>query len=800
MIKNYFKIAWRNLWRHKRMTLINVIGLSIGMAATILIVLWVQNERSFDNYQSSINDIYRIKTKLAISPKETWLWESSPYVLGEHAAKEMPEVENLTRIQPSQFSDLTVHYKGNAIAEKKAAHVDEQWFNMFHYDFIEGSADEFNKNPFSVILTQSAAKKYFGDREAVGAVLRIDTNNYQVQGIVKDNPANSSFQFDILIPVAAEFTNAETKSNELEWGNYNFITFLKLRPGADKNKVAAKLTSILRHDRKDDNGQASFSLINLKDMHFENDVMNSAFLHGNRTIVNVFIALAALLLITACINYVNLTTARSSIRSKEVSIRKIVGAGRLNLFAQFMSESFIISLIAVVLSLALVQTSMPWYREFTGKQFADPVSLILVWQIVGFTLLISFILNGLYPALLLSSFSPLNVFRGRSVLSFKDSVLRKTLVVVQFTISVVLIIGTMVIYRQLNYVQNVDLGFNKAHVFTVDVPWKALGKNPWKNGPAILQSIKHEMKQQSAVAEVSLAQGELVNFSNQSSGNFDWPGRPKGFEPSFAPLQADEDFQRMMGLKLKEGRWFNGSPADKHNVLLNETALKLIGLKGDPIGQRFVHNRDTGIIIGLVKDFHYRSLHDKIGPMLIDNRGFTTTVYVKTSPGNEQKVIAAAQMVIAKFAPDQPFEYHFLDDTYDKLYHSEQQSSVLITVFAAIAILVSALGLLGLAAFAAEQKVKEIGIRKVLGASIQHIVKLLSIDFLKMVLIASIVAFPIGWWAMNKWLQDFAYKIDLSWWIFITAGMIALAIALITVSAQAIKAAVANPVKSLRSE
>lgn len=800
MIKSYFKIAWRNLWRHKRMTLINVVGLSIGMAATILIVLWVQNERSFDNYQPSANDLFRIKTKLAISPKENWLWESVPYVLGEHAAKEIPEVENLTRIQSDRDNDLTVYYKGNFIAEKNAAHVDDQWFNMFHYDFIEGSANEFNKNPYSVILTQSAAKKYFGNVEAIGAVLRIDTNNYQVQGIVKDNPANSSFQFNLLIPIAAKFTNAGAKADELNWGNYGYVTFVKLRPGADKNKVGAKLTSILRHDRKDDNGQASFSLINLKNMHFENDVMNSAFQHGNRTIVNVFIALAVLLLITACINYVNLTTARASIRSKEVSIRKIVGAGRLNLFGQFMSESFMISLIAVLLSLALVQACIPSYREFTGKQFPDPVSSVLVWQIVGFTLLVSFILNGLYPATLLSSFSPLNVFRGRSVLSFKDSGLRKTLVVIQFTISVVLIIGTMVIYRQLNYVQHVDLGYNKAHVFTVNVPWKALGKNPFKDGPVKLQAIKREIKQQSSVAEVSLAQGQLVDFNNQSSGNFDWDGRPKSFEPSFAPLEADEDFQHMMGIQIKEGRWFNGSQADKHNVLLNETALKLINLKGDPIGQRFVHQGDTGIIIGLVKDFHYRSLHDKIGPMVVANRGFTGTIYIKTLPGNTSKAVAAAQKIMTKFAPGQPFEYHFLDDTYDNLYHSEQQSSLLITVFAAIAIIVSALGLLGLAAFAAEQKVKEIGIRKVLGASVQHIVRLLSADFLKMVVIASIIAFPIAWWAMSKWLQDFAYKIELSWWIFITAGLIALLIALITVSAQAIKAAVANPVKSLRSE
>ncbi len=800
MLKNYFKIAWRNLSRHKRMSIINVGGLSIGMAATILIVLWVQNELSFDRTQPDTGSIFRIKTKLAISPNENWLWEGSPYALGEHAAREVPEIEKLTRLQASTDFDLSIHYKGSIIPEKKSAFVDEQWFNIFHYDFVEGSPEEFNKNPFSLILTQSAAKKYFGNREPMGEVLHIDSNDYQIQGIVKDNPANSSFQFNILIPVAASFKNADTKKNALNWGNFNYLTFIKLKPGADEKKVSAKLFSILHHQREKDDGKATFSLVNIKDMHFETDLMNSAFLHGNRTIVNVFITLAILLLVTACINYVNLTTARASIRSKEVSVRKIVGANRLQLFGQFMSESFLVSLMAILLSLTLVRLTIPWYRDFTDKNFADPVSSPLVWMIIGATLLISFVLNGLYPALLLSSFSPLNVFRGKSMLSFKDSGLRKSLVVVQFTISVVLIIGTLVIYRQLKYVENINLGYDKTYVLTVNIPWKAMGKNPWKDGRQILNSIKHEMKQQSAIKEVSLAQGQLVNFTNGSSGSFDWEGRPKNFDPEFAPFEADADFQHMMGIKIKEGRWFNTGQADAHNVLLNETAVKLINLKGGVIGRRFVHQGDTGVIIGVVKDFHYKSLHEKIGAMVIANGGITGTIYLKTQPGNTQAAIAAAQKVMQKFAPNDPFEYHFLDDTYDNLYHSEQQSSVLIALFAGIAILVSALGLLGLAAFAAEQKVKEIGIRKVLGASMRNIVSLLSIDFLKMVIIASIIAFPIAWWAMNKWLQDFAYKISLSWWIFLLSAGIALLIAMITVSIQAIKAAIANPVNSLRSE
>src|SRR3569833_2026167 len=355
MIKNYFKIAWRNLWRNGKMTLINVGGLGIGMAATVLIVIWVQNELSFDKAQPASENVYRIKASLAVSPNETWLWVTSQYVLGVHASKEIPEIEDLTRISPNNWGDLNFHYGDKLISEKKSAYVDERWFRMFHYDFVEGSPDAFVKNPLSLILTETAAKTYFGKEDAVGKLLRLDTVTYQVQAIVKDNPANSSFQYNVLLPVAAKFTNKRDMVNALEWGIYYYLTFLKLKPGANTAKVSAKLDHILAQNRKGDYTKSKYSLVKITDMHFENDVMHSAFIHGNRTVVNVFIVLAVLLLVTACINYVNLTTARASIRSKEVSIRKVVGADRLHLFGLFMSESIVISLMALLLSIILVE-------------------------------------------------------------------------------------------------------------------------------------------------------------------------------------------------------------------------------------------------------------------------------------------------------------------------------------------------------------------------------------------------------------------------------------------------------------
>jgi len=798
MIKNHFKIAFRNLFRHKRMTFINIAGLGIGMAAAVLIAMWVQNELSYDAFQPDAGNVYRVKSHLTITKTETWLWESSPYILGEHAKKEIPEVTDLARIMPHD-ADLSLHSGDKIITEKKSAYVDADWFKIFHYDFVEGSVDEFNKNPFSLILTGSTAKKYFGNQDAVGKVLRIDTVNYQVQAVVKDNPANSSFQYNMLIPVAAWQADAKTKQNDLEWGNYNYLTFIKLRPNANAHAVAAKLVSILRTDRKDDNGKTIFTLLPLKEMHFETDLMQSSVIHGNRTIVNVFIVLAALLLVTACINYVNLTTARASLRSKEVSVRKIVGADRLQLFGQFMSESLLVSVISLFLALLLVELAMPWFRSFTAEDFGEPVYAAVVWFILGSTLLISFLLNGLYPAALLSSFKPVNVFRGKSVLNFRDVSLRRVLVVAQFTISVILIVGTLIIYRQLYFIRNLDPGYNRAQVFSFNFPYWNIPHMDFKKSNEFMETVKQQLKTQTATSAVAMGGSDFVDFNGQSSGGFDWPGRPKDFEPAFAPLGVDPDFKDLMQLKMKEGRWFTNDPADLHNVILNETAVRLINLHGDPIGQRFIHHKDTGAIIGVVKDFHYKSLHDQIGPMLVTERN-TSGFYIKTSPGNNAAAVAAAGRVWKQYFPDSPFDYQFLDDAYNKLYLAEQQQSVLITVFAAIAIFISALGLLGLAAFAAEQKVKEIGIRKVLGASIQNIVTLLSADFVKMVCIASLVAFPVAWWAMSKWLQTFAYRISLSWWLFAVSAGIALLIAMITVSFQAVKAAIANPVNSLRSE
>ncbi|AYL94840.1 ABC transporter permease [Mucilaginibacter celer] len=797
MLKNYFKVAFRNLIKHRTTAFINIAGLTVGITAAVFIMLWVQNEYSFDNYHKDVDNIYRIKTKLTLTKTEVWDWESSPYLLGPAAKQEIPGIKNYTFLWPGYM--ITVHHDNQLITEKKYAFIDANWFKVFHYDFVAGSAESFSKNPFSLILTQSTAKKYFGDGEAVGKTLRVDSMNYQVQAVVKDNPANSSFQYDMLIPVEAKLSNPHEKQQSAEWGNYSGLTFLKLQPGINVKDVGKKLTDIIRKNNKGSEN-TTMSVIGLREMHFETGLLSTSFEKGNLKLVNIFLILAFLLVATACINYVNLTTARSSVRAKEVSVRKIVGAGRGQLFGQFMSESLVVSFLALSFAILFIQLCLPWFNEVTEKHFVQPLASVTTWLLLLGTLVVCFVFNGLYPAILLSSFKPLTAFKGRAVLNFKDGAIRKTLVVLQFAISVMLIISTMIIYRQLNFVQKADLGYNREHVFVMSIPWQVLGFDDKVREPK-LRSIMNELKQQSAIGEVSRSANDaFFNNSNKVSGSMDWEGRPDDYKPSVATISADENFQHILGLKMQDGHWFSKTGSDQHNVILNETAVKQLGIHQPVIGQRFKFNGDSGVVAGVVKDFNFRSLHEKIGPMVINNHtDWARSFYIKTTPGNTAAAIKIAQNVWNKFVPEQPFEYSFIDDGYNKLYHAEQRSSTLIASFATIAIVISAMGLLGLVAFAAEQRVKEIGIRKVLGASVQSIIRLLSADFLKTVLIANLIAFPVAWYMMNKWLQDFAYRINISWWIFAVAAIVALLVALLTVSIQSIKAALANPARSLRS-
>lgn len=795
MIRNYLRTAWRNCWKNRSVNGINIAGLSAGMTAAILIFLWVQNEMSYDSYHSKADQIYRITTNVTSAK---WKWATSSLPLADAMKKELPEVEETSVIKP--YPSLWTQIGGEFFEEKKAALVGKTFFNIFHYDFVEGTPASFLEHPFSIVLTESNARKYFGNHSPLGQTIRIDTNNFEVRAVVRDNPANSSFQYDLLIPLDAYLANPAFRKQELSWDFNDCMIFLRLRKGSSPAQTAGKAAGIV--NRNTIRANSTIDLEPLRDMHFETDLTTASTDVIDRKTVYIFSILGVFLLVIACINYVNLTTARASLRAKEVSVRKIVGAGKKGLFIQFVIESLFISTISLLITIVLVRLCLPLFNDLTGKRFPDPLTSPDMWKIVGITLLTATALNGVYPAILLSSFNPLNVFKGFSILKFKDAYLRKGLVVLQFTFSIILMIGTIIIQRQLNYVQHINPGYDRSQMLTFRLPWSVFRNKTPEEKTAMLYSIKHELLSHTSVTGVSMANQSIVHLQSANSGSANWEGHDTSYKPIVYQLSADEDYQQLFQIQLKEGHWFQSSnPTDKHNFILNETAVNEFKMRQPVLGQRFSLLGDTGTIIGIVKDFHFASLHTRIAPMVIFNRdSWRMTFNVKTQAGKATQALALAKTLMQRYNPGQPFIYSFMDEEFESLYRADQKLSILILAFSVIAIVISCMGLFGLAAFAAEQRKKEIGIRKVLGASVRNIVALLSGDFIRLVTLSILIATPVAGWMMYRWLEDFAYHISLGPDIFILAGLLAVAIALATISFQSIRAALSNPMKNLRTE
>ena len=792
MFKNYLKIAWRNLVRQRFNSLINLVGLSVGMAAAVFIFLWVKNELTFDNYHPDAKQVYLVKNSQL---------EVVPFLLGEAAKTQLPEVLEMTQLRTMKYENPYFNIKGQFTKEKNCAYVDPAWFRIFKYEFIYGDTTSFNNHPFSLLLTASKAKQYFGNEDPIGRIIKIDTLNYEVRAVVKDNPVNSSFQFDVLVPLAARLANPKTKKGDEYWGNFYYQTFLKLTPSAKPSTVAAKLAGILRKNM--DGYKPDIGLEALPDIRFDTGLEYSLLEHSDKKVVYLFAVLGILLLLIACINYVNLTTARATLRAKEVSIKKIVGAEKKQLFTQFLAESALISVLALAITLCIISLVLPVFNQFTEKHFLLEFDNRGLWMILGGTLFTTILLTGIYPAILLTSFKPLAVFRGLNVLQIKDTVLRKGLVILQFSISIVLITGTIVIYRQMQFINKQNAAYNRSQLFSFSIPFKLLRNYNIEKRASITASLKKELMAETSISDASLTDMEsVVNVENSSSGSNDWDGRGKDFRPMIVFMHADSSFKKIINLQMKDGRWYQpGNMADGHNNILNETAVKEFNIHIPVIGQRFVAQGDTGVIIGVVKDFYYKSMHEKIGPVVIKtDDGWNGTYLVKTAPGKILEAQKVSEKIWKHFFPYEPFSYSFVSEEFDKLYRADKKIATLIWIFSMIAIFISCLGLFGLAAFTAEKRNKEIGIRKVLGASVANIVSLLSAEFVYMLLFSMVIAFPLAWLAMNKWLENFAYRITIGWWIFLTAAIIALLVALLTVSFQAIKAALANPVKSLRTE
>ncbi|MCU0355592.1 MAG: ABC transporter permease [Cytophagales bacterium] len=795
MLRNCLKIAWRNLRKGKLYTLINITGLALGMATAVLLMLWVQNEMSYDTYHRQAKNIYRLVAHIKINDTETWHWASTPLRFADYLKANAPEVQQATRLNVPYGDFFTVKVGNELFSEKNFAFVDANWFEVFDYPFVKGNAKDFARDKFGIVLTESRAKQFFGEDDPIGKIVSHDTVNFVVRAVLKDNPSHSSFQFQVLAQNEARLANPSIRENESLWENFPYQTFVVCKEGLDVKQTSDKFSKLLSKARNAKEDETALELQPLAAVHMDATVQADGLPpSGDKPALYIFSMVALFILLIACINYVNLTTARANQRGKEVSVKKIIGASNRTLFGQFFTESAITSLLATALATVLIVYGLPLLNSLADNHFllTNPT----IWLILGGVTLFSIMLTGIYPSVLLASLQPVKLLKGTSVVGVKNATFRKGLVVFQFSFTIVLLIATFLIFKQLKFIQNKQLGYDKEHIYTLTIPWNI------KNNEAVHQTLLQKLSAESSIVSVTASSMNIVDMQSTQSGSLNWEGKKPDWDPVYHKMSVGSDFQDMFKLKLTEGRWFNETNTDDENhVILNETAVKEFQIPQPAVGRRFELAGRKGQIIGVVKNFHFKSLHEKIAPMVIfRGNNWESTIYVKAAPSQFPKAIAVTEKVWRELIPSLEFKYDFLDDTYAKLHAKEQKQLLMFNVFAGVVLLISCFGLFALATFAAEQRIKEIGIRKVLGASVYQIVALLSKDFLKLVLVAFVIAIPVGYYVMHQWLQNFAYRIDIAWWMFALIGFLVLLVALVTVCYQAVRAALSNPVDSLRSE
>lgn len=813
MIKNYLKIALRNLWKNKGYSAINIFGLAVGLASCLLITLYVSDELSYDRYNKKADRIYRINSDLRFGGADLHITETSD-MMGELLKKDYPQVEEYTRIYNNE-GDKLIKKGDEFIDEPRIAYVDSTFFDVFTLPAIEGNPNKALFEPNTVVLTETAARKYFNDVHAIGKILEIkndaSTIPFKVTAVIKDIPKESHFNFEVFLSM---------KNANYQWGqltSHNFHTYLLLKPGTDYKAFekhfdqyidkyvlpyAQQFIKINNMDEfKKAGNKLDYSLMPLTDIHLKSDFNFEITPSGNIQYVYIFSVVALFILILACINFMNLSTARSAKRAKEVGIRKVLGTERKTLIAQFLTESTITAFIALGIALLMAYLVLPFFNDIAAKSLS--ITNLFNKQVISFLLLLPFIvglLAGSYPALFLSKFKPIVVLKSNLNTGFKKSSLRNVLVVFQFAISIMIIIGTIIVYSQLHYIQTKQLGFNKNQVLIINGA-NALGNNA--------QAFKNDVLAMEAVSSGTLSAYLPVTNSSRSDNSYSKEAVMN--TQSGIDMQTwivDYDYIKTMGMEIVKGRNFSKDyGSDSSAILITETTARMLGFD-DPVGKTIYS--PTGIpgagalvpvqIIGVVKDFNFESLRHKLGPLCMHLGNSNGLASFKVSTTNTKNLIAQIEKKWKQLAPGMPFSYRFMSDSFNEMYRSEQRVGNLAIVFAILAILIACLGLFGLVTYMAEQRHKEIGVRKVLGASVSNVVLLLSKDFLLLVTIAAILAFPVAWWGMHKWLMDFEYRIHINVWIFVIAGMAALLIALLTVSYQAIKAALANPVKSLRTE
>jgi putative ABC transport system permease protein len=807
MFKNYLTITLRNLKRHKGYSLINTAGLILGFTIVLLITIYIRYEFSYDRFHENADSTYRVIQKAEEARSGSVWWNATPGLLKSTLLNECPDVENAARLCIwKSMIDLRGLFSSGKVSDFESAVylVDPEFLEIFSFPLVAGDPKTALNDPFSILLTKETAEKYFGNEDPLGKVLNVDkTYDYKITGVLENIPVNSHIHFDFLISFDTIYSFPEGKEGHVEeWWSHNYITYLKLTQGADPKKVKARMDEIIRGhtERYDDD----FFLDPVTRIHLHSNINLDLEANSDIRFIYIILAIAVFILLIACFNYMNLSTARSSLRRKEVGIRKVVGANRKNLVNQFMGESLLFSATAVVISLLLVKLLLPAFSRFMdrdfhlGMFFKDPLIIVFI---LGITLIVG-ITAGSYPAFFLSGFRPAYVLRKAFPADSKTPFrVRNVLVVLQFTISIGLIICSFVIHSQLDYIKEKDLGFKKDHIVVVRMQDQRLRQN--------YEALLEAFKQQSKILDATVS--DDLPHAIVGGGNVEWEGKePDITYPSFYNAFVGYNFLDFYDMELVAGRNFSKlHPADEKAYIVNETAVKAMGIE-DPVGKKFRDWKGWGILVGVVKDFHFASLKQTVKPVVMSllykgdedylNK-YATVNYFSLKIGSEDvpETLKLIETTYKKFT-DYPFSFTFLDERIDRLYRSEQKMGQSFFMFSMMAIFIACLGLSGLASFTAEQKTKEIGIRRILGASIPGVVFLQIKLFFKWLVLSTLVACPVAYLLMNHWIQDFAYRTNIQIWFFAAAPLMAALIALFTISYQSIKAATANPVDSLRYE
>lgn len=802
MLKNLIKTSFRNLLKNKAFTIINILGLTLGLVAFLLILFYVSDELSYDRYNINADRIYRINTDIKYGGS-TSLFAITPPPLAKTLEASLPEVERATQLM--QASNIQFKKGNQVIPESKSVYAENGLFNVFTLPMVAGNPKVALTYPHTIVISERAAQKYFGRTDVVGQSLTLAASkvNYKITGVIKNMPQQSHFNYDYFLSI----TSLEMK-NDTGWGNFSVNTYVLLKKGADINLFQKKINQLIHKHFGEQNyaklekggNYIRLNVIPVTDIHLRSNRQFEMGTNSSIIYVYIFSVIALFVLLIACINFMNLSTARSANRAREVGIRKVLGSSRKYLIGQFLSESILITLSASILAVLAAWALLPLFNQLSGKELSLSLNTIawLIPVLLAIVLIVG-VLAGAYPAFYLSSFRPISVLKGKVASGFKASFFRNFLVVFQFSISIFLIIGTLVIYNQLHYIQTKDLGFNRNQVLVV--------KNVLVLENAKI--FKQEVKQLSGVENATLS-GYLPTGASRGPNNVFKDKAATARGALFTEVwPVDADYLNTMGMKIAQGR--NFSPdfiSDSSAMIINQTAALRLGYGSDAVGKKlyFPQNEKGKVvvkeykIIGVLKDFNFSSLRDNITPvvmMLSDDNG---ALSVRVNSKDLKPFVAKIQQMWHKFSPNQQFEYSFMDQDFDTAYKTENRTGGLFITFTVLAIIIACLGLFSLATYAAEQRTKEIGIRKVLGASVQAITAMLSKDFIKLVLISIVIAGPLAWFAMNKWLQGFAYRQNIQWWVLAAAALASVIIAFVTISFQSIKAALANPVESLRSE